>query len=70
MSTGISSVANLAELAAVYPFAGFEWLFALMVLGFTLWFIKAQIAMDKEEAFEASTATIPATPATSLAPAE
>ena len=70
MSTGITSVANLAELAAVYPFAGYEWLFTLIVVGFTLYFIAAQISMDKEESAEAKTATIPATPATSIAPAE
>lgn len=65
MSTGISSVANLADLAAVYPFAGFEWLFALIVVGFTLFFIAKQIEMDREEAAEASVAPMP-----SVAPAE
>jgi hypothetical protein len=70
MSTGITSVANLADLTAVYPFAGFEWLFTLIVVGFTLFFIMKQIAMDKEESAEAATAPIPAMPATTIAPAE
>lgn len=70
MSTGISSVANLAEMAAVYPFAGYEWAFALILLAFTAYFIASQIGMDREESLEASATPISATPATTLAPAE
>lgn len=67
MSTGITSVANLADLTAVYPFAGFEWLFTLIVVAFTLFFIMKQIAMDKDEATEAASTPMPAA---SVAPAE
>ncbi|MFC3692807.1 hypothetical protein [Chenggangzhangella methanolivorans] len=67
MSTGITSVANLPELAAMYPFAGFEWLFTLIVVAFTVIFIMKQIAMDKDESAEAATSPIPAT---TIAPAE
>ncbi|PZQ17066.1 MAG: hypothetical protein DI565_06690 [Ancylobacter novellus] len=70
MSTGISSVSNLAELGAMYPFAGFEWLFAVIVLAFTLFFIAKQISMDKEEAIEAAAAPIPSATPTSMAAAE
>lgn len=70
MSTGITSVANLADLTAVYPFAGFEWLFTLIVVAFTLFFIMKQIAMDKDEATEAVSTPMTAMPATTIAPAE
>ena len=70
MNTGITSVAKLADLTAVYPFAGYEWLFALIVVAFTLIFIAAQISMDKDESAEAVSMPIPATPATTIAPAE
>jgi len=69
MSTGISSVSNLAELTAVYPFAGYEWLFTLIVIAFTLYFIAKQIEMDKDEAAEAASTPVTATPA-SMAAAE
>lgn len=47
MNTGITSVAQLADLTAVYPFAGAEWLYALIALAFTLFFIINQIRMEK-----------------------
>lgn len=47
MSTGVTSLANLAEMGAVYPFAGYEWLFSLMAAAFVLYFLVSQIAMEK-----------------------
>lgn len=52
MSTGINSLAKLPELGAVYPFAGAEWLFALIALGFTLFFIASQIKMEQGDITE------------------
>lgn len=48
MHTGITSLAKLGDLGAVYPFAGFEPLFALVALVFFIAFIAKQISMDKE----------------------
>jgi hypothetical protein len=47
MSTGITSLANLADMGAVYPFAGFEWLFTLVIVGFVIYFVASQIKMEK-----------------------
>jgi hypothetical protein len=47
MSTGITSLNNLPEMGAIYPFAGFEWLFALIAAAFLLYFIASQISLEK-----------------------
>lgn len=47
MNTGITSLAKLSETAEVYPFAGYEPLFAVIALVFFVAFIMKQIAMDK-----------------------
>ena len=49
MHTGITSVAQLADMGAVYPFAGSEWLYALILLAFTLYFIVSQIRMERSD---------------------
>jgi hypothetical protein len=46
MNTGVTSVANLPDLAAIYPFAGYEWLFALIAFAFTAYFVMSQIRME------------------------
>lgn len=48
MHTGITSYAKLSDLGPVYPFAGWEPLFAVIALVFFVVFIGKQIAMDKE----------------------
>lgn len=68
MNTGISSVSKLEEMGAIYPFAGIEWAYALIALGFTLFFIVKQIEMDKEESEPSGTVSA-ASPA-SMAAAE
>jgi hypothetical protein len=47
MSTGVTSLANLAEMGAVYPFAGFEWLFTLIAAAFLIYFLVSQIKMEQ-----------------------
>lgn len=66
MSTGITSLANLPEMAAIYPFAGSEWLFALIALAFLVYFVVSQIAMEKDDIhaeFEAPGAEVSIQPA-------
>ncbi|MGA0533905.1 hypothetical protein [Hansschlegelia sp. KR7-227] len=65
MSTGITSLANLPEMGAIYPFAGFEWLFALIILGFTIYFVMSQIKMEQGDIDEELAA-----PQMAAAPAE
>lgn len=48
MNTGVTSLANLSELGAVYPFVGYEWLFAVLTAAFLVYFIAKQISMEKE----------------------
>ncbi len=48
MHTGITSYAKLADMGAVYPFTGWEPLFAVITLVFFVVFIAKQISMDKE----------------------
>jgi hypothetical protein len=47
MSTGLSSVANLQELGAAYPFAGMEYVFAIGLLAFFALFFLWQTAMEQ-----------------------
>lgn len=46
MQTGITSLANLGEIKAVYPFAGMEVPFAIGVVGFFLVFLAWQFVME------------------------
>ncbi|MGR7996719.1 MULTISPECIES: hypothetical protein [unclassified Xanthobacter] len=47
MHTGITSLTQLPNMAELYPFAGFEPLFAVIGLVFFVAFIAKQISMDK-----------------------
>jgi hypothetical protein len=46
MNTGITSLAKLPELTAVYPFHGMEVPFALVTLGFFVVFLGWQLVME------------------------
>lgn len=46
MSTGLTSLTNLAEIGAEYPFHGFEMVFTLILLGFFALFFVWQVAME------------------------
>jgi len=48
MSTGMESLTKLSDMAEIYPFAGFEPLYAAVALVFFVVFIAKQIAMDKQ----------------------
>lgn len=48
MHTGITSLAKVSEMAEIYPFHGFEYLFAALAGAFFVVFIVRQIAMEKE----------------------
>lgn len=52
MHTGITSVAKLPDMTAVYPFAGAEWIYALIALAFTVYFVVSQINMEKSDMLE------------------
>ena len=46
MSTGLSTLSNLSEIGAEYPFHGMEVPFALIMLAFFVIFLIWQIAME------------------------
>ena len=46
MNTGVTSLAKLPELTAVYPFAGMEVPFSIGILGFFLLFLGWQLVME------------------------
>lgn len=46
MQTGINSLAKLPEIGAVYPFAGYEVIFAAAAALFFVLFIARQITME------------------------
>lgn len=47
MSTGISSLSKLSEMSALYPFAGAEYLYTLILLGFIVLFFMWQTTMEQ-----------------------
>lgn len=48
MNTGVTSLAKISELTAVYPFHGAEYLFAGFIAAFFVLFIVSQLAMEKK----------------------
>jgi len=70
VTTGMTSLANLPTLEAIYPFAGHEWLFTVLAAGFLIYFVGQQIAMEKEQMSGISAAPEPLAPEAALAPAE
>ncbi|HML43907.1 MAG: hypothetical protein JNN24_06120 [Hyphomicrobium zavarzinii] len=46
MNTGVTSLAKLSEVTAVYPFHGMEVPFALGILGFFVVFLTWQLVME------------------------
>jgi hypothetical protein len=47
MSTGLSSLSKLSELSTLYPFAGAEFLYTLILLGFVVLFFMWQTTMEQ-----------------------
>jgi hypothetical protein len=47
MSTGISSLSKLPELTTLYPFAGAEFVYTLILLGFIVLFFMWQTTMEQ-----------------------
>jgi hypothetical protein len=69
----VSSLANLPELAALYPFAGMEFIFAIGLAAFLVMFLMKQIAMEynhQKAILGESKQPAPASSAAGLAPAE
>jgi hypothetical protein len=47
MSTGLSSLAKLPELTTLYPFAGAEYVYTLILLGVIVMFFMWQTTMEQ-----------------------
>jgi hypothetical protein len=47
MSTGLSSLSKLPELTTLYPFAGAEYVYTLILLGFIIVFFMWQTTMEQ-----------------------
>jgi hypothetical protein len=47
MSTGLSSLSKLPELTTLYPFAGAEYVYTLILLGFIVLFFMWQTTMEQ-----------------------
>lgn len=54
MSTGISSWSNPAEITAIYPFPGSEWLLVIAAFIFWIWWHVKQIRQENRELEEAA----------------
>lgn len=54
MSTGISSWSNPAEITAIYPFPGTEWLLVIAGFVFWIWWHVKQIREEDRELKEAA----------------
>jgi hypothetical protein len=48
MNTGLTSLANLPEITAAYPFHGMEVPFAIGILGFFIVFLGWQLVMESK----------------------
>lgn len=72
MSTGLSSLSKLPEVTTLYPFAGAEFVYTLILLGFIVVFFMWQTAMEqlhiKKIMGEAKSESAPS--AAAFAPAE
>jgi hypothetical protein len=47
MSTGLSSLSKLSEVSTLYPFAGAEYVYTLILLGFIVVFFLAQTTIEQ-----------------------
>ena len=47
MSTGITSLSKLSEVSTLYPFAGAEYIYTLILLGFIVVFFMWQTTMEQ-----------------------
>ncbi len=47
MSTGLSSLSKVPELTTLYPFAGAEYVYTLILLGFIVVFFMWQTTMEQ-----------------------